>query len=269
MPSKVVARRSNIHGTGVFARQDIKRGERIIEYRGTRRSHDDVDAGEEGDADSGHTFLFTLNDDWVIDGDRNGNIAKWINFSCSPNAEAVLEEHDGTDRRRDRVFIEAKRNIKAGDELTYDYNITLDVPHTARLKKIWECRCGAPNCKGTMLKSPAKKAAKKAAAKKAAKKAAAKKAPAKKAAAKKGTKTTRRPSKSVSRTPAAKKSAAKQPAARKSARKVTKASTATKRSTRRAVGRKAVAKKSLAKKRGQVAAPRRAAPARRGNGARR
>lgn len=170
MSSKVVARRSNIHGTGVFARQDMKRGERIIEYKGLRRSHDDVDADDAGDAESGHTFLFTLNEEWVIDGNHRGNVAKWINFSCSPNAEAVLEETEGKDRRRDRVFIEARRAIKAGDELTYDYNITLDVPHTARMKKIWECRCGAKTCRGTMLKlkAPAKKAVvKKVAAKKA------------------------------------------------------------------------------------------------------
>ena len=185
MSSKVVARRSNIHGTGVFARQDIKRGERIIEYKGLRRSHEDVDGDDAGDAESGHTFLFTLNEDWVIDGSHNGNVAKWINFSCRPNAEAVLEETEGKDRRRDRVFIEARRAISAGDELTYDYNITLDVPHTARLKKIWECRCGAKSCRGTMLKlkTPKKVAAKKAAVKKAAvKKTASKKTPAKKVA---------------------------------------------------------------------------------------
>ena len=64
----------------------------------------------------------------------------------------MLEEHEGGDRRRDRVFIEARRAIKAGEELTYDYGITLDEPHTARLKKIWACRCGARKCTGTMLR---------------------------------------------------------------------------------------------------------------------
>ena len=209
MSSKVVARRSNIHGTGVFARQDIKRGERIIEYKGLRRSHEDVDGDDAGDAESGHTFLFTLNEDWVIDGSHNGNVAKWINFSCRPNAEAVLEETEGKDRRRDRVFIEARRAISAGDELTYDYNITLDVPHTARLKKIWECRCGAKSCRGTMLKlkTPKKVAAKKAAVKKAAvKKTASKKTPAKKVAV---------------RTTALKKTPAKKVAVRKTALKKT------------------------------------------------
>jgi len=152
MPRKIVARKSAIHGNGVFALQPIARGERVIEYKGRRRTHDEVDAGDTGGVESGHTFLFTLNDDYVIDANYEGNSARWINHSCDPNCEAVLEEHEGGDRRRDRVFIEARRAIKAGEELTYDYGITLDEPHTARLKKIWACRCGARKCTGTMLK---------------------------------------------------------------------------------------------------------------------
>jgi len=159
MPRKIVARRSAIHGNGVFAVAPIAKGERLVEYKGRRRTHADVDAGESGDADSGHTFLFTLNDEYVIDANFEGNTARWINHSCDPNCEAVLEEDDGDDRRKDRVFIEAIRAIKPGEELAYDYGITLDEPHTARLKKIWECRCGAKNCSGTMLK-PKRKAKK-------------------------------------------------------------------------------------------------------------
>ena len=49
-------------------------------------------------------------------------------------------------------MIETLRAIRAGEELTYDYGITLDVPHTAKMKNIWACRCGARNCIGTMLK---------------------------------------------------------------------------------------------------------------------
>ena len=172
MPRKIVARRSAIHGNGVFAVEPIAKGERLVEYRGRRRTHADVDAGDSGDADSGHTFLFTLNDEYVIDANFDGNVARWINHSCAPNCEAVLEEHDGDDRTRDRVFIEAIRAIKPGEELAYDYGITLAEAHTPRLKKIWECRCGSKNCTGTMLKPkrPAKAAAPaKAAGKKASK----------------------------------------------------------------------------------------------------
>jgi SET domain-containing protein len=151
MPRKIAARKSTIHGNGVFALAPIARGERIIEYKGKRRTHADVDAGDSGDVDSGHTFLFTLNDDYVIDANFSGNSARWINHSCKPNCEAVLDENE-KDPKKSRVFIEARRAIKPGEELTYDYGITLDEPHTARLKKIWACRCGAKNCTGTMLK---------------------------------------------------------------------------------------------------------------------
>jgi len=92
------------------------------------------------------------------------------------------------------VFIEAIRAIKPGEELSYNYGITLEEKHTAELKKIWECRCGSRNCTGTLLqpktpKKPASKA-KKAAGKKAAtgskKAAGSKKTAGKKAGVKKG-----------------------------------------------------------------------------------
>ena len=152
MSRKIVARRSQIHGNGVFAAAALKKGERLIEYKGQRRTHEEVDNDTTGDVESGHTFLFTLNDEYVIDANHSGGTARWINHSCDPNCEAVLEEADGDNRKKDRVFIEAIRAIKPAEELTYDYAITLDEPHTARLKKIWACRCGAKGCSGTMLK---------------------------------------------------------------------------------------------------------------------
>jgi SET domain-containing protein len=150
MPRKIAARKSDIHGNGVFAVAPIAKGERVIEYKGRRRTHEEVDADDSGDVESGHTFLFTLNDAYVIDANFEGNSARWINHSCSPNCEAVLDENED-DPKKSRVFIESIRAIKPGEELTYDYGITLDEPHTARLKKIWACRCGSKKCTGTML----------------------------------------------------------------------------------------------------------------------
>ncbi|HBK45530.1 MAG TPA: SET domain-containing protein-lysine N-methyltransferase [Xanthomonadaceae bacterium] len=150
MSRKIVARKSRIHGNGVFAVEALKKGERIIEYKGRRRTHAEVDREDAGDVESGHTFLFTLSEDYVIDANYEGNDARWINHSCSPNCEAVIEEDEG-DARRSRVFIEAIRNIRPGEELTYNYGITLAERHTPRLKKVWECRCGSRNCTGTML----------------------------------------------------------------------------------------------------------------------
>jgi SET domain-containing protein len=151
MPKKIVTRRSAIHGNGMFAAAQIRKGERLIEYKGQRRTHEDVDAGDSGDVDSGHTFLFTLNDQWVIDANFEGNDARWINHSCDPNCEAILDENE-EDGSKSRVFIESIRAIKPGEELTYDYGITLAERHTPRLKKIWACRCGSKKCTGTMLK---------------------------------------------------------------------------------------------------------------------
>ncbi len=151
MPRKIATRKSTIHGNGMFAVAPIKKGERLIEYKGERRTHAQVDRDSGGDVESGHTFLFTLNDKYVIDGTRGGNSARWINHSCDPNCEALIEEHDGPDRRKDKVVIEALRNIKPGEELTYNYGITLAERHTPRLKKIWACRCGSSKCTGTIL----------------------------------------------------------------------------------------------------------------------
>ena len=151
MPKKIQARKSTIHGNGVFALEALAKGERVIEYKGLRRTHAEVDADDAGDVESGHTFLFTLNDDYVIDANYKGNDARWINHSCAPNCEAVIAEAEGEDRTADKVFIEAIRDIKPGEELTYNYGITLAERHTPRLKKIWECRCGSRKCTGTML----------------------------------------------------------------------------------------------------------------------
>jgi len=151
MPKKIKARKSAIHGNGVFAVEPLKKGERIIQYKGLLRTHEEVDADVTGDVESGHTFLFTLNDEYVLDANYKGNDARWMNHSCSPNCEAVIEESEDDDRTRDKVFIEATRNIKPGEELVYNYGITLAERHTPRLKKIWACRCGSRKCTGTML----------------------------------------------------------------------------------------------------------------------
>ncbi|KAF1688187.1 SET domain-containing protein-lysine N-methyltransferase [Pseudoxanthomonas broegbernensis] len=151
MPRKIVARKSPIHGNGVFAVAPIRKGERVIEYKGRRRTHEEVDEDTSGDVESGHTFLFTLNDDWVVDANYRGNDARWINHSCDPNCEAVIVEHEGQERHKDRVFIEAIRNVAPGEELTYNYGIVLAERHTPRLKKVWACLCGSPKCTGTML----------------------------------------------------------------------------------------------------------------------
>jgi uncharacterized protein len=151
MKRRIVLRRSPIHGNGVFACRSIAAGVEIIEYRGRRVTHAQADKAHGGEVDSGHTFLFTLNERYLIDANVGGNMARWINHSCDPNCQAwVVGDADGNSRR-DRVVIEARRAIRAGEELTYDYGITLEERHTPRLQRIWACRCGAPKCTGTLL----------------------------------------------------------------------------------------------------------------------
>ncbi|MEZ5604445.1 MAG: SET domain-containing protein-lysine N-methyltransferase [Burkholderiaceae bacterium] len=151
MPARIVTRRSAIHGNGMFAAADIPAGTRLIQYKGKLLTQAESDELYGDGADTGHTFLFSLNDDYVIDANQQGNSARWINHGCAPNCEAVVDEDAGGDRRRDRVFIESIRDIRKGEELTYNYGIVLGVPHTRAMKRIWACRCGAPKCTGTML----------------------------------------------------------------------------------------------------------------------
>jgi SET domain-containing protein len=145
---RIAVRQSGIHGKGVFALCPIKKGERILEYKGEvigwpealrRHPHDP--------AQPNHTFYFTLDDDHVIDGKVGGNSSRWINHSCAPNCEAELVEGKG----RPRVYIETRRNIKAGEELFFDYGLVIDERHTRKVKSEYACWCGSKNCRGTML----------------------------------------------------------------------------------------------------------------------
>jgi uncharacterized protein len=152
MTRRIIRRQSPIHGNGVFASRDLPKGVRVIEYKGRRLTHSQANRMYANDSDSGHTFLFTLNEKFLIDGGDGGNDARWINHSCAPNCEAWVIENKQGDKLRDRVVIETRRSIRAGEELTYDYGITLEERQTPRLKRIWQCKCGAKKCTGTMLK---------------------------------------------------------------------------------------------------------------------
>src|ERR1700757_3388244 len=140
MPRPIVARRSPIHGNGVFAAVDLPAGKSLVEYRGKLLTHAVADVRYSDNVESGHTFLFSLNDDYVIDANVDGNDARWINHSCAPNCEPVLQESPDGNPNHARVFIETTRPVKAGEELTYDYGIELEQRYTKRLKELWACR---------------------------------------------------------------------------------------------------------------------------------
>ena len=140
----ISVRYSDIHGKGVFAATLIPKGTRIIEYKGTRMTEEAADE-KYGDDESPHTFLFLLDDKTVIDANRRGNSARWINHSCDPNCET--NEEDG------RLFIDAIRDIRRGEELSYDYKLVVDARYSPALKRLYACDCGSRKCRGTILDS--------------------------------------------------------------------------------------------------------------------
>jgi SET domain-containing protein len=144
---RIQVRRSGVHGKGVFALQAIPEGETIIEYVGEIITWKQADKrGPSDPNDENHTFFFSIMDGQrVIDANVGGNAARWINHSCNPNCEADEDEDSN------RVFIKALRNIKAGEELNYDYGLVIDEPYTKQLKAQYQCLCGAKDCRGTML----------------------------------------------------------------------------------------------------------------------
>jgi SET domain-containing protein len=141
---RIQVRRSGVHGKGVFALQDLAEGETLIEYVGEVISWDEAQDRHPHDPnDPNHTFYFHVNEDKVIDALHGGNSSRWINHCCDPNCEA--------DEENDRIFIKAIRNIKAGEELNYDYGLIIDEPYTKKLKAEYPCWCGSANCRGTLL----------------------------------------------------------------------------------------------------------------------
>ena len=140
-------RNSGIHGRGVFATEKIRKGAVIVEYKGTRVSWDEAMERPDSDPDdSAHTFLFELDDGRVIDARVRGNAARWINHSCAPNC-TTFEDDDG------RVFIEAKRTIRPGEELSYDYRLQIEGRLSKREREQYTCRCGTGACRGSLLEN--------------------------------------------------------------------------------------------------------------------
>jgi len=126
----LVIRPSPIHAVGVYTSTPIRKGTRIVEYAGERISPQEADRRYDG---SSRTYLYGLEDGrTVIDGEGLG---AYLNHSCDPNCEV--------DEIKGRVWIFAMRNIAAGEELLWDYNLYDDEAPAP-------CTCGAANCRGTM-----------------------------------------------------------------------------------------------------------------------
>src|ERR1700719_111595 len=128
----LIIRHSQIHADGVYTTTPIKKRAIVAEYTGPRLTNSQADDIYEH---SPRTYLFGLVDgQHVIDGD---GMAAFINHCCDPNCEA--------DEIRGRVIIRAIRNIAAGEELAYDYNL-----YDGDKDDFALCVCGANNCRGSM-----------------------------------------------------------------------------------------------------------------------
>lgn len=134
---------SSIHNRGIFARKDIPNDAPIIEYFGEKITK--AESQRRGDAlharsqktGGAAVYIFTLNKRYDLDGAKGRNPARYINHSCAPNCEAFIG--------RGRIWIHALRDIKEGEELTYNYGFDVDT---------WEdhpCRCGSERCVGYIV----------------------------------------------------------------------------------------------------------------------
>jgi uncharacterized protein len=124
-------RRSKVHGWGVFAVEPIPKNKRVTYYAGEKITHRESLKREGRYLKNGQIWCFKLNNRWIIDAGVGGNIARFINHSCKPNCYVHIV--NGT------IWIRAARNIRSGEELTYNY-------HTDGARSL-PCRCrpGCPN----------------------------------------------------------------------------------------------------------------------------
>jgi len=97
-------------GLGLFATEEIKKGQFIVEYKGRRLRNEEADRR----ADRGAKYLYELNSRWTVDGSSRRNVARYANHSCRPNAESDVT-------RAKKIIIRAIKRIHPGDEITYDY----------------------------------------------------------------------------------------------------------------------------------------------------
>ena len=126
---RIKRRRSKLHGWGVFALEPINKNTRIIDYAGELIDYKESLKRETKYLERGEIWCFTVNTRWVRDANVDGNDARYINHACKPNCYTQIIGRT--------IWVRAARNIKAGEELTYDY-------HTDG-EQVIQCRC-RPGC---------------------------------------------------------------------------------------------------------------------------
>jgi len=127
---KIRRKRSKLHGWGVFVLEDLNKNKRIVTYDGEKITAKESADREDRYLNRGEIWCFRLNRRWVIDANVDGNVARFINHSCTPNCYSNVIDGE--------IWIIAARGVKKGEELTYNYFTDGD-------KEI-QCRC-RPGCK--------------------------------------------------------------------------------------------------------------------------
>lgn len=142
---RLVAKRSHIHGWGLFTKLELPKDSMIVEYMGeiVRQAVADTREKRYEISGEGSCYMFRLDMERIVDATKIGCMARFMNHSCQPNAYAKIisvETEFGQDKK---IMIFSSRDIKVGEEITYDYKFQLE---DGSLK----CTCGAPNCTGRM-----------------------------------------------------------------------------------------------------------------------
>ena len=141
---------SGIHRHGVFAKIDIPKGTRITEYigikvpkeMGTMIETETFNKYKDDKENHAATYIFEIDEQWDLDGDIPNNDPKFINHSCEPNCEVDII--DG------RIWIDSIRDIKKGEEITYNYGYEINDKNIYDFKH-HPCWCGSKNCVGFIL----------------------------------------------------------------------------------------------------------------------
>ena len=131
-------KKSNIDKRGLCASKNIKSGTKIIEYIGKLISKKETETNPKFDNEK-DIYLFNLNSKYDLDGDYSWNTARLINHSCNPNCEVEGKEL--------KLWIRTIKDIKKGEELSYDYGFGYDVDY-----KQFPCKCGSQNCVGYIVR---------------------------------------------------------------------------------------------------------------------
>ena len=140
----IEVKNSKIHNNGVFAAKDIPKGTKVIEYKGNKLTKDqsddratEIEEMNKSNPDYGAVYIFELNKKYDIDGSPEWNTARWINHSCEPNCEI--------DIIKDHIWVIALKDIKKGEEISYNYGYDIDD------FKDHPCKCGSKKCVGYIL----------------------------------------------------------------------------------------------------------------------